>query len=69
MSRPQFTLKTLLWLMVVVGAFLGGMALQKRLGMPVITSPAKVRPGQVYTQTIELNGEEWHRLVKATPNE
>lgn len=26
MRRPQFTLKTLLWLMVVVGAFFGGRA-------------------------------------------
>lgn len=30
MSRPQFSLKTLLWLMVVVAAFLGGAAWQKR---------------------------------------
>ena len=31
MRRPQFTLKTLLWLMVVVAAFFGGMAVQKSL--------------------------------------
>ena len=28
-SRTQFSLKTLLWLMVVVGAFLGGAAWQR----------------------------------------
>ena len=31
MRRPQFSLKTLLWLMLVVAAFLGGMELQKRI--------------------------------------
>jgi hypothetical protein len=31
MPRPQFSLKTLLWLMVVVGAFLGGMAVDRQI--------------------------------------
>ena len=31
MVRPQFTLKTLLWLMAVVAAFLGGMEVQKKI--------------------------------------
>ncbi|HVX12005.1 MAG TPA: hypothetical protein VHC22_12550 [Pirellulales bacterium] len=31
----QFSLKTLLWLMMVVGAFLGGMALQRQLDKPL----------------------------------
>lgn len=30
MPRPQFTLKTLLWLMVVVASFCGGAAWQRR---------------------------------------
>ncbi|HJT34804.1 MAG TPA: hypothetical protein VJ783_22445 [Pirellulales bacterium] len=37
MRRPQFTLKTLLWLTALVGAFLGGMAAQARLERPSIT--------------------------------
>jgi hypothetical protein len=32
MPRPQFSLKTLLWLMAVVGAFFGGRASQVRDG-------------------------------------
>ena len=29
MSRPQFTIRTLLWLTLVVAAFLGGMAIER----------------------------------------
>ncbi|HVA47429.1 MAG TPA: hypothetical protein VNH11_13755 [Pirellulales bacterium] len=32
MRRPQFSLKTLLWLMAVVGAFLGGVVMGQRIG-------------------------------------
>ena len=31
MSRPQFSIRTLLWLTLVVAAFLGGMAAQYRI--------------------------------------
>ena len=31
MPRPQFTIRTLLWLTLVVAAFLGGIAYGKRL--------------------------------------
>lgn len=34
MPRHQFSLKTLLWLMVVVAAFFGGMAIQRQLDTP-----------------------------------
>ena len=37
MRRPQFSLKTLLWLMAVVAAFLGGMAAQAQFDQPAIT--------------------------------
>ena len=30
MSRPQFSLKTLLWLMIVAAAFLGGIHVEHR---------------------------------------
>ena len=35
MPRPQFSIRTLLWLTLVVAAFLGGMAVQKRLDAPL----------------------------------
>jgi hypothetical protein len=35
MRRHQFSLKTLLWLMAVVAAFFGGMALQKERDEPL----------------------------------
>ena len=31
MRRPQFSLKTMLWLMVVVAAFFGGIATERQL--------------------------------------
>ncbi len=31
MPRPQFSIRTLLWLTLVVAAFLGGMAAQRRI--------------------------------------
>ena len=34
MPRSQFTIRTLLWLTLVVAAFLGGMAVQHRLDRP-----------------------------------
>ncbi|HET6882221.1 MAG TPA: hypothetical protein VFI31_18800 [Pirellulales bacterium] len=36
MRRAQFTLKTLLWLMALVAAFFGGMAIQRHIGRPAI---------------------------------
>ena len=38
MPRPQFNLRALLVAMLVVGAFFGGMALQRRLDKPEIIS-------------------------------
>jgi hypothetical protein len=39
MRRPQFSLKTLLWLTVVVAAFLGGMATKTEL---LLRDPAAI---------------------------
>lgn len=36
MSRHQFSVRTLLWLTLVVAAFLGGMKLQSRLDRPSV---------------------------------
>lgn len=45
MTRPQFSLKTLLWLMVVVAAFLGGARWQRdrdqRALQVFLTTPLK----------------------------
>lgn len=37
MPRPQFGIRTLLWLTLVVAAFFGGMAVQRRLDLPTVT--------------------------------
>ena len=34
MPRPQFSIRTLLWLTLVVAAFLGGMAVQRQVDEP-----------------------------------
>jgi hypothetical protein len=34
MRRPQFSLKTMLWLVLLVAGFFGGMALQRQLDRP-----------------------------------
>ncbi|HEV7224699.1 MAG TPA: hypothetical protein VGN42_18455 [Pirellulales bacterium] len=34
MRRPQLSIRTRLWLTLVVAAFLGGIAVQRRLDMP-----------------------------------
>lgn len=54
MKRPQFTLKTLLWLMVVVAAFFGGIRFERysteqreqtrRLAWPASEWDPAVRP-------------------------
>ena len=36
MRRSQLSLKTLLWMTLVVAAFLGGMALQRRIDKPYV---------------------------------
>jgi hypothetical protein len=36
MPRPQFTLRALLVAMLVVGAFFGGMTLQRRIDEPLM---------------------------------
>ncbi|HEV2380931.1 MAG TPA: hypothetical protein VG206_14215 [Terriglobia bacterium] len=61
MRRPQFSLKTLLWLMALVAAFLGGMALQKRLDRPTIR---RMMGPAVMTDFIEMpDGTVWARTV------
>jgi hypothetical protein len=60
MPRPQFTLRALLVTMLVVGAFFGGMALQKQLDKPL--SHRKVTWNDETSETMVLrDGTTWHR--------
>lgn len=36
MPRPQFSIRTLFWLTLVVAAFFGGMGAQSQLGRPFL---------------------------------
>ena len=56
--RPQFSLKTLLWLMVVVGAFLGGMSLQWQLDRPARMVHLPSQHGDVDIMILR-DGSEW----------
>jgi len=65
--RFQFSLKTLLVAMLVVAAFLGGMALQRRLDEPTIRlSPFSTHSwGQTtFTEMMTMpDGTKWERPV------
>jgi hypothetical protein len=64
MLRPQFTLRTLLTAMLVVAAFLGGMALQKRLDRPTYERPGKMMPNTIYIETMVIpDGSRWTRGI------
>jgi hypothetical protein len=58
MRRPQFSLKTLLWLMVVVAAFCGGMGLQKQLDRPASKIHLPSAYGDVGVMVLR-DGSEW----------
>ena len=64
MRRPQFSIRTLLWLTLVVAAFLGGMAFQKRLDAPLSlwSLPAANRE---YMRT--RDGATWIRILNEEP--
>ena len=62
MPSPQFTLRALLVAVLVVGAFFGGMALQRQLDAPVTgTKPIIGRNGLTHIHTfLELpDGSRW----------
>ena len=62
MRRPQFTLRTLLWLMAVVAAFCGGAAWQKRRMDLDIAS----RVEQAMQETIEKAGQGHNIIIQQT---
>ncbi|HJT31997.1 MAG TPA: hypothetical protein VJ783_08070 [Pirellulales bacterium] len=70
MPRPQFTLRALLVLMLVVAAFFGGMALQKRLDDPTSLMPMMQHQviDEVYSEVIRLrDGSVWERTWRREP--
>ncbi|HEV3339265.1 MAG TPA: hypothetical protein VG125_02875 [Pirellulales bacterium] len=60
MRRPQFSLKTMLWLMVVMAAFVGGMAMQRQLDKPVDRTRFCAY-GEFESMTLR-DGSTWWRL-------
>ena len=72
MPRPQFSLKTLLWLMALVGAFLGGMAAQRQLEKPLSKKLWALGEGgrmQVTESMTMRDGTVWHRGSTSDLNE
>lgn len=66
-KRFQFSLKTLLFAVIVVSAFLGGMALQKKLDDPRRLVPliANQAIGETYSVVVRLrDGSVWSRTWK-----
>jgi hypothetical protein len=64
MPHPQFTLKTLPWLMAVVAAFCGGMAIQRQLDKPVFRLTQGENWGdEIHWQEtmVTRDGTTWHR--------
>ena len=60
MNRPQFSLKSLLWLMVVVAASFGGMAVQKQLDKsPYILKVTRPSQNVAYAEAIPRAGWWW----------
>ena len=59
MPRPQFSLKTLLWLMGLIAAFLGGMAVQHKLDEPSIIEVREC--GQKAEGIVTSDGKTWIR--------
>jgi hypothetical protein len=64
MHRPQFGIRTLLWLTLVVAAFLGGMAAQKRLAAPISIWSL---PATNFQYMDTGDGPIWHRHLHEEP--
>jgi hypothetical protein len=69
MPRPQFTIRTLLWLTLVVAAFLGGMAVQRQIDKPLAVHSFFDPEGGEH-QVMEMrDGTEWLRTVHSSVEE
>jgi hypothetical protein len=56
MSRPQFSLKSMLWLMALVGAFLAGTTWRRRADQAALTA-AKASNNEARVETERLRAE------------
>lgn len=68
--RFQFSLKTMLVVMLVVAAFFGGVAFQRYLYQPISVVQTLNGNGVLteVTETIELgDGTKWHRHLELPP--
>ena len=68
MRRPQYSLKTLLWLMAVVGALFGGMAIQRHLDTPQPTRILAIEKDHKVHVTEKMttpDGKTWARRFLA----
>ncbi len=65
MPRPQFTLRALLVAMLVVGAFFGGMAVQRRLDESASRIHLRSEHGDVDVMVLR-DGSEW--IMQAPPD-
>jgi len=67
MTRPQFTLKTLLWLMACVACFCAGFVFQRHLDEPELVKVERhaiMFAGKIKIETIELrDGTRWQRML------
>jgi hypothetical protein len=60
MPRPQFTLKTLLWVVALVGAFFAGAGWQRQREKPV-SHGYVLTPRGVAERMVMPDGKEWFR--------
>ena len=69
MPRPQFTLRALLVAVLVVAAFFGGMALERKWDEPTrIGGPASSNLNVMIPEVIELrDGTRWYRFEDSIP--
>lgn len=66
MHRPQFTLRALLVAVLIVAAFFGGMAVQRRLDKPLSHKKVTVagsggKIGSTSEMMVLRDGTKWHR--------
>jgi len=67
MPRPQFSIRTLFWLTLVVAAFLGGMAVQRQLDSRKATIVLRVRQDAKYEDVVnEITTRARRRSVEVT---
>jgi hypothetical protein len=65
MPRAQFSLKTMLWVMAVVGAFFAGAAWQHKSEIPIFRRELPILKAGVEVEEIVMpNGDLWIRRAR-----